>query len=48
MTLAFDDLPPSFDGYRLLHVTDPHFDSIEGTAERIAGWSPTARSTCSS
>jgi predicted MPP superfamily phosphohydrolase len=37
ITLAFDDLPPSFDGYRLLHVTDPHFDSIEGTAERIAG-----------
>jgi predicted MPP superfamily phosphohydrolase len=33
---AFDDLPPAFDGYRLLHVGDPHFDSVEGTAERIA------------
>jgi len=24
--LAFPDLPPAFDGYRLLHITDPHFD----------------------
>jgi predicted MPP superfamily phosphohydrolase len=36
IVFAFDDLPPAFDGYRLLHLTDPHFDSIEGTAERIA------------
>jgi uncharacterized protein len=36
ITLAFDDLPPAFDGYRLLQVTDPHFDSIEGMGERIA------------
>jgi uncharacterized protein len=36
--LAFDfpDLPPQFDGYRLLHLTDPHFDSLEGTAKQIA------------
>ena len=34
--LAHDDLPAAFDGYRLLHVTDPHFDSLPGTAERIA------------
>lgn len=32
----FPDLPASFDGYRLLHVTDPHFDTLEGTAERVA------------
>jgi predicted MPP superfamily phosphohydrolase len=32
----FPDLPPAFDGYRLLHVTDPHLDTLEGTAERIA------------
>jgi hypothetical protein len=32
----FPDLPAAFDGYRLLHVTDPHFDTLEGTAERIA------------
>lgn len=34
--LAHDDLPAAFDGYRLLHITDPHFDSLPGTAERIA------------
>jgi predicted MPP superfamily phosphohydrolase len=33
---AFPDLPAAFDGYRLLHVTDPHFDTLEGTAERVA------------
>jgi uncharacterized protein len=34
--LAIEHLPPAFDGYRLLHITDPHFDSLPGTAERIA------------
>jgi predicted MPP superfamily phosphohydrolase len=34
--LAHDGLPAAFDGYRLLHITDPHFDSLPGTAERIA------------
>lgn len=33
---AFPDLPAAFDGYRLLHVTDPHFDTLEGTAARVA------------
>jgi predicted MPP superfamily phosphohydrolase len=33
---AFPDLPPEFDGYRLLNVADPHFDTLEGTDERIA------------
>ncbi len=36
LDLVLDDLPHVFDGYRLLHITDPHFDSLEGTAERIA------------
>lgn len=36
LEMAHADLPAAFDGYRLLHVTDPHFDSLPGTAERIA------------
>jgi predicted MPP superfamily phosphohydrolase len=36
IALAHEGLPRAFDGYRLLHVTDPHFDSLAGTAERIA------------
>lgn len=35
-TVEFPDLPVAFDGYRLLHLTDPHFDSLDGVAERIA------------
>jgi len=34
-TLAFDDLPLSFDGYRILHVTDPHFDALPGITDRL-------------
>jgi len=30
MTLRFADLPPAFDGYTLLHLTDPHFDALAG------------------
>jgi predicted MPP superfamily phosphohydrolase len=33
---SFPDLPATFDGYRLLHVTDPHFDTLEGTDARVA------------
>jgi len=33
--LAFADLPPAFDGYRILHISDPHFDALEGIAEAI-------------
>jgi uncharacterized protein len=29
------DLPPDLDGYRILHVTDPHFDGLPGLAEAI-------------
>jgi hypothetical protein len=40
LTVFFPDLPPNFDGYRILHLTDLHLDNIEGTeiatAERIA------------
>ncbi len=28
-------LPRAFDGYRILHITDPHFDALEGTAEAV-------------
>src|SRR5690349_6318101 len=35
-TFEFPDLPRAFDGYRLLHVTDPHCDTLEGTAKRVA------------
>jgi len=26
--VAFPDLPPAFDGYRILHVSDPHLDTL--------------------
>lgn len=32
---AFADLPEPFDGYTILHVTDPHFGSLDGIAERV-------------
>lgn len=28
VTLTFDDLPPAFDGYRILHLSDTHFDCL--------------------
>ena len=28
-------LPPAFDGYRILHITDPHFDAAEGLSDLI-------------
>ena len=30
LDLTFPDLPRRFDGYRLLHLTDPHFDMMDG------------------
>ncbi len=33
--LAFDHLPEAFDGYTILHLTDPHFDKIDETRERV-------------
>ena len=32
IALSFPDLPASFDGYRILHLTDLHLDNIEETA----------------
>ena len=33
--LTFADLPAAFDGYRILQISDPHFDAIDGIAETI-------------
>ena len=33
--LRFEDLPPAFDGYRLLHLTDFHIDSLPGLEDVI-------------
>lgn len=41
VSFSFPDLPPAFEGYRILHLTDLHLDNIDETAartlERIAG-----------
>ena len=34
--VAFDNLPAAFDGYRLLHLTDPHIDSLPGIEDAIS------------
>ena len=34
--LRFEDLPPAFDGYRLLHLTDFHIDSLPGLEDVIS------------
>lgn len=36
LSFAFPDLPPAFDGYRILHLTDLHLDNIDGTAAATA------------
>lgn len=36
LTAAFPDLPPAFDGYRILFVTDPHLDVHAGLAATAA------------
>jgi hypothetical protein len=33
--LAFADLPAAFDGYRILQISDPHFDAADGIGEAI-------------
>ncbi len=35
-SLELPGLPAAFDGYRLLHVSDPHFENIPGLAESVA------------
>ena len=36
LTLNLANLPPAFDGYRILHISDPHLDLLPGIAERTA------------
>jgi uncharacterized protein len=33
--LTFPDLPAAFDGYRILQISDPHFDALDGIADAI-------------
>jgi len=33
--LTFGHLPAAFDGYRILQISDPHFDALDGTADAI-------------
>ena len=34
-TFNFADLPAAFDGYRILHITDPHFDAHPGLTSAL-------------
>lgn len=34
--IGFPDLPPAFDGYRILHVSDTHLDELPALAPRAA------------
>lgn len=34
--LEFEDLPRSFDGFRILHLADLHIDALDGLAEVVA------------
>lgn len=34
--LCLENLPPAFDGYTILHISDPHFDSMPGLARQAA------------
>lgn len=36
LDLACPDLPSAFDGFRIVHVSDPHFDALPATADRAA------------
>lgn len=35
ITLGFSTLPPAFDGYTILHITDPHYDTLPGFEDLI-------------
>ncbi len=35
--LEFPDLPPSFDGYRILFLTDLHLDGLDGLTDKLLG-----------
>jgi predicted MPP superfamily phosphohydrolase len=34
---SFPDLPPAFDGFRVLHLSDLHLDCLAGLSERLQG-----------
>ncbi len=36
LSVELASLPPAFDGYRILHISDPHLDLLPGLAERTA------------
>lgn len=36
ITFTFPDLPPAFDNYKMLFLTDLHLDGVEGLAETVA------------
>jgi predicted MPP superfamily phosphohydrolase len=36
ITLHYPNLPPDFDGFRLLHLSDFHIDGVDGLAEALA------------
>jgi predicted MPP superfamily phosphohydrolase len=36
LELWFEQLPSEFDGYRILHITDPHFDAAPGIGGAIS------------
>jgi len=36
LRLEFEDLPASFEGFRILHLTDLHIDGMDGLAEIVA------------
>jgi uncharacterized protein len=35
ITFEFDDLPPAFDGYRILFISDLHLDGLKGLTEKL-------------
>ena len=35
LELSFNDLPPAFDGFSILQLSDPHFGALPGTTERM-------------
>jgi predicted MPP superfamily phosphohydrolase len=35
LDLTFPNLPSAFDGYRILHISDPHLDGMPGLEDRI-------------
>lgn len=36
VTFDFPDLPPAFDGYKILFLTDLHLDGLEGLTEKLS------------